>query len=77
MGETTSYRQKLLKALAERNIGAVWSLIAEGREEEIKTLETLNSICKTVAEHERLREGGLFSYIRVKLKSEIGCNGPC
>ena len=77
VGETTSYRQKLLKALAEKNIGAVWSLIAEGREEEIKTLETLNSICKTVAEHQRLKEAGFFRCMLGKLKSQIRCNGPC
>ena len=74
--ETTSYSQKLLKALAEKNIGAVWSLIAEGREK-MKTLETL-SICETVAEHERLKEAGLFSCMLGKLKSQIRrCNGPC
>ena len=77
VGDSTSYRQKLLKALAEKNIGAVWSLIAEGREEEVKTLETLNSICQTVAQHERLREAGLFSCMLGKLKSQIRCNGPC
>ena len=77
VGETTSYRQKLLKALAEKNTGEVWSLIAKGKEEEIKTLETLNSICKTVAEHERLREAGLFTCMLGKLKSQIRCNGPC
>ena len=77
VGEKTSYSQKLLKALAEKNIGAVWSLIAEGREKEVKTLETL-SICKTVAEHERLKEAGLFSCMLGKLKSQIRrCNGPC
>ena len=76
-GETTSCRQKLLKALAEKNIGAVWSLIVEGREKEIKTLETLKRICKTVAEHERLREAGLFSCMLGKLKSQIRRNGPC
>lgn len=79
VGETTSYRQKLLKALAEKNTFEVWRLIAEAvsREEEIKTLETLNSICETVAEHERLREAGLFSCMLGKLKSQIRCNGPC
>ena len=77
VGKTTSYRQKLLKALAEKNIGAVWSLIAEGKKEEIKTLETLNSVCKTVAKNERLREGGLTCWIRGKFNSEIRCNGPC
>lgn len=77
VGDSTSYRQKLLKALAEKNIGAVWSLIAEGREEEVKTLETLNSICQTVAQHERLREAGLFSCMLGKRKSQIRCNGPC
>ena len=77
VGDKTSYRQKLLKALAEKNIGVVWSLIAEGREEEIKTLETLNSICKTVAEHERLKEGNLLSCMLGKLESQIRCNGPC
>ena len=83
VGETPSYvyRQKLLKALGEKNTGEVWSLIAKGEEEEeeeeIKTLETLNSICKTVAEHERQREAGLFSCMRGKLQSQIRCNGPC
>lgn len=77
VGDKTSYRQKLLKALAEKSIGTVWSLIAEGREEEIKTLETLNSICKTVAEHERLKEANLFSCMLGKLESQIRCNGPC
>ena len=77
VGDKTSYRQKLLKALAEKNIGVVWSLIAEGREEEIKTLETLNSICKTVAEHERLKEAHLFRCMLGKLESQIRCNGPC
>ena len=77
VSETPSYRQKLLKALAEKNTDEVWSLIAEGKEEEIKTLETLNSICKTVAEHERLREAGLFSCMLGKLQSQIRCNGPC
>ena len=75
--KTTSYRQKLLKALTEKNIGAVWSLIAEGKKEEIKTLETLNSICETVAKLERLKEGDLISWIWGNLKSEITCNGPC
>ena len=69
VSETPSYiyRQRLLKALAEKNTGEVWSLIAEGNEEEIKTLETLNSICKTVAEHLLLREAGLFSCMLGKL----------
>ena len=75
VGETTSYRQKLVKALAEKNAGEVWRLIAEGSEE--KTLETLNSICETVAQHERLREAGIFSCMLGKLKSQIRCNGPC
>ena len=77
VGDKTSYRQKLLKALAEKNTGEVWSLIVKGKEKEIKTLETLNSICETVAEHERLREAGLFSCMLGKLKSQIRCNGPC
>ena len=75
VGETTPYRQKLVKALAEKNAGEVWRLIAEGSEE--KTLETLNSICETVAQHERLREAGIFSCMLGKLKSQIRCNGPC
>ena len=77
VGDKTSYRQKLLKALAEKNTGEVWNLIVKGKEKEIKTLETLNSICETVAEHERLREAGLFSCMLGKLKSQIRCNGPC
>ena len=75
VGETTPYRQKLVKALAEKNAVEVWRLIAEGSEE--KTLETLNSICETVAQHERLREAGIFSCMLGKLKSQIRCNGPC
>ena len=77
VGDKTSYRQKLLKAVAEKNTGEVWSLIVKGKEKEIKTLETLNSICETIAEHERLREAGLFSCMLGKLKSQIRCNGPC
>ena len=73
VGDKTSYRQKLLKALAEKNTGEVWNLIVKGKEKEIKTLETLNSICETVAEHERLREAGLFSCMLGKLKSQIRC----
>ena len=77
VGDKTSYRQKLLKAVAEKNTGEVWSLIVKGKEKEIKTLETLNSICETIAEHERLREAGLFSCMLGKLQSQIRCNGPC
>ena len=73
VGDKTCYRQKLLKALAEKNTGEVWNLIVKGKEKEIKTLETLNSICETVAEHERLREAGLFSCMLGKLKSQIRC----
>ena len=73
VGDKTSYRQKVLKALAEKNTGEVWNLIVKGKEKEIKTLETLNSICETVAEHERLREAGLFSCMLGKLKSQIRC----
>ena len=43
--ETAVYRQKLLKALAEKNAGEVWRLIAEGSKQE--TLKTPNSICET------------------------------
>ena len=43
--ETAVYRQKLLKALAEKNAGEVWLLIAEGSKQE--TLKTPNSICET------------------------------
>ena len=79
VGETTyerEYRQNLLKALAEKNAGEVCRLIAEGSEE--KTLKTLNSICKTVEQHEeRLREAGIFSCMLGKLKSQIRCHGPC
>lgn len=75
--EATFYRQTLLKALVEKNTFEVWRLISEGKEKDIKTLETLNSICETVVEHESLREAGLFSYMLGKLKSQIRCNGPC
>ena len=75
--ETPFYRQNLLKALGAKNTVEVWSLIAKGKKKDIKTLETLNSICKTVADHERLREAGLFSCMLGKLQSQIRCNGPC
>ena len=65
--EAAIYRQKLLKALTEKDIFEVCRLIAQGKEDDIKTLETLNS----------MREAGLFSCMLGKLKSQIRRNGPC
>ena len=47
--KSKSHRQKLLEALEKKDPGAVWNLIAEGNEEEVKTLETLNEVCESVA----------------------------
>ena len=74
-GESTSYRQKLLNALAKKNVGAVWQLIAEGKEDDVKSLKTLNRVCETVAKHERLKEDGLFKCLWGKLMTQIRCNG--
>ena len=64
--ETAAYRQKLLKALAERNAGEVWRLIAEGSKQE--TLKTPNSICETV-------KGKLKSQIRCNGPCGCGRSG--
>ena len=76
-GESTSYRQELLNALAKKNVGAVWKLIAEGKEDDVKSLETLNRVCETVAKHERLKERGLFKCLWGNIRAQIGCNGGC
>ena len=64
--ETAAYRQKLLKALAEKNAGEVWRLIAEGSKQE--TLKTPNSICETV-------KGKLKSQIRCNGPCGCGRSG--
>ena len=66
VGETTSYRQKLVKALAEKNAGEVWRLIAEGSKQE--NLKTPNSICETV-------KGKLKSQIRCNGPCGCGRSG--
>ena len=66
VGDKTSYRQKLLKALAEKNAGEVWRLIAEGSKQE--TLKTPNSICETV-------KGKLESQIRCNGPCGCGRSG--
>ena len=42
--ELTSHRQKLLRALERKDAGDVWKLIVEGKEEDMKTLENLNTV---------------------------------
>ena len=64
--ETAAYRQKLLKALAEKNAGEVWRLIAEGSKQE--TLKKANSICETV-------KGKLESQIRCNGPCGCGRSG--
>ena len=64
--ETAAYRQKLLKALAEKNADEVWRLIAEGSKQE--NLKTPNSICETV-------KGKLKSQIRCNGPCGCGRSG--
>ncbi|KAJ7377776.1 hypothetical protein OS493_026343 [Desmophyllum pertusum] len=67
-------KQKLLEALENKDVGAVWKLIAEtAKESDVKTLETLNETCQSVAAHESLKEGGLIKCLWGKLKSQIRC----
>ena len=60
-GESTSYRQKpVLNAFAKKKVREVWKLIAKSQEDDVKSLETLNRVCETVAKHEGLKEAGLI-----------------
>ena len=58
--EATSHRQKLLKALENKDARAVWKLIVEAKGNDVKTLERLNRVCESIADHERLKEQGLI-----------------
>lgn len=68
-------KQKLLKALESKDPAEVWKLIAEAKESDVKTLESLNEICQSVAEHERLKEEGLFRGLWGKLRGQIRRTG--
>jgi len=68
-------KKKLLKALESEDPAEVWKLIAEAKESDVKTLESLNEICQSVAEHERLKEEGLLRCLWGKLRGEIRFNG--
>ena len=68
-----SQKQKLLKALESKDPVEVWKLIAEAKECDVKTLRSLNEICESVAEHERLKEEGLISFLWGNLKGQIRC----
>ena len=70
-------KRKLLEALQNNDAGAVWKLIAEAKESDIKTLESLNEICAYVTEHERLKEEGLIKCLWDKIKTQIRCAGGC
>ena len=75
-----THRKKLLKALEKKDAGEVWKLIAEGKEEDVKRLENLNKVCKSVADYERLKEAGLFKFLVWKCGKKIqkrGCCGQC
>lgn len=48
---------QLLDALEENNVVHVWKLIANGNEN-IKTLESLNEVCRAIAEKENKKEDG-------------------
>lgn len=73
--DVLSHKQKLLKALDNKDACAVWKLIAEAKDSDVKTLETLNETCEYVAEHERLKEEGLIKCLWGKLQSQIRCAG--
>lgn len=73
--EAASHRQKLLKALENKDARAVWKLIVEAKEDEVKTLERLNRVCESIADHERLKEKGLIKCLWGKLKSQVRCSG--
>ena len=75
--ESLPYRQKLLKALEEKDAGKVWSLIAEAKDDDLKTLENLNEVCKSVADQDRLKEAGLMKYLWETLKRHLRCGGWC
>ena len=75
--ELTSHRQKLLKALERKDACEVWKLIVEGKEVDVKTLETLNKLCQSVADFERLKEAGLIKNLWGKLRSPLKCTGEC
>ena len=68
-----SQKQKLLKALESKDPVEVWKLIAETKDSDVKTLESLNEICQSVAEHERLKEEGLIRCLWGKLRGQIRC----
>lgn len=69
-----SQRQKLLIALESKDPGEVWKLIAEAKESDVKrTLESINEICRSVAEHERLKEEGLIKCLWGKLIGQVRC----
>lgn len=68
-------RQKLLNALESEDPVAVWKLIAEAKESDIKTLESLNETCQSVAEHERLKEEGLIKCFWGILRGQIRYTG--
>ena len=72
-----NYKRKLLEAIQNKDAGAVWKLIAEAKESDIKTLESLNETCAYVTEHERLKEEGLIKCLWGKLKTQIRCAGGC
>ena len=75
--ELTSHRQKLLRALERKDAGDVWKLIVEVKEEGMKTLENLNTVCQSVAENERLKKEGLLKSLWSKLRSQLNCSGGC
>lgn len=68
-----SRKQKLLKALESKDPVEVWKLIAEAKESDVKTLESLNEICQSVAEYERLKEEGLISFLWGNLRGQVRC----
>ena len=73
--DLTQKKKKLLKALESEDPAEVWKLIAEAKESDVKTLEGINEICQSVAEHERLKEEGLFRFLWGKLRGEIRFTG--
>lgn len=55
------FSNQLVDALEENNVVRVWKLIANGNEN-CKTLESLNEVCRTIAEKENKKENG-FNFL--------------
>ena len=73
--DAVSHKRQLLDAIENEDAGTVWKLIAKAKHSDVKTIESLNETCESVAEHERLKEKGLIKNLWGKLKRKIKCTG--